>query len=334
MRSVIILGAGASAPFGVPTLCHLFQDKHSRLYLLKNPSFKEILNKVFWNPRGLDIDSSHLGLTLEEILTVIRDYEKHTFNAAPNISITNVANFRKHLYALSKHAVFDGKSSTGMHLNPLLTFTKTKFEHTTWGSFNWDCLFEASFYYHSSNNPMCRGNPTVAVSLHNWRYKHNSSLFLKLHGGINWWFENDVLNYLPYGPGGELDAHWTSYERNKVEGHPVLLEPSFYKYDDPVYNLLKPQWDRFVKELLLANVIIIIGYSLPEADPESRRALTIAFQGNPSAKFIVFDNNEWVRKRYERLYGTIRLRCIETPYHAVEDIGSLINETLLQIDVN
>ena len=331
MRCVIILGAGSSAPFGAPTLQSLFQDAHVRRYLEENSAFSKILHDVFWNPRGLNIDSSHEGLTLEEILTVIRDYEKHTFNV-PNLSKTDVASFRKHLYALSKRAVFDGKSSTGRHLNSLITFSEARFEHTTWGSFNWDCLFEASFYYHGGPSREYRCNPTIAVSLRNWRTTFNSSLFLKLHGGVNWWYENGGLSYLSFGPGGDLDAHWSAYERNEVEGHPVLLEPSFYKYDDPVYNLLKPQWDRFVQELLQANVIIVIGYSLPEADPEARRALTIAFQGNQSAKFIVFDSSVWVRERYKRIFGKTRLRCIETPYHELSDIGQVIDETLAKID--
>lgn len=327
MRCVIILGAGASAPFGVPTLRHLFQDAHARRYLDENPAFNKILHDVFWTPRGLNLDSSHQGLTLEEILTVIRDYEKHTFGVK-NLSKTDVTNFRKHLYALSKRAVFDGKSSTGRHLNSLILFTKERFKHTTWGSFNWDCLFEASFYYHGGHTWEHRSNPTIAVTLRNWRATYNSTLFLKLHGGVNWWYENNGLSYLPFGPGGELDKHWSAYEQNKVEGHPVLLEPSFYKYDDPVYNLLKPQWDRFVQELLQAHVIIVIGYSLPEADPEARRALTIAFQGNQSAKFIVFDKSDWVRDRYERIFGKTRLRCVATPYHEIENIGKLIDDTL------
>ncbi|MDH5652631.1 MAG: hypothetical protein OEZ39_12325 [Gammaproteobacteria bacterium] len=315
----------------MPTLRYLFQDAHAREYLRQNPNFNETLHNTFWRPRGLNLDTSDKGLTLEEILTVIRDYEKHTFNA-PDLPVQNVAEFRKHLYALSKRAVFDGKSSTGRHLNLLITYSKARFEHTTWGSFNWDCLFEASYYYHGGPTWEYRSNPTITVNLRNWRTTYNSTLFLKLHGGVNWWYEGNELVYLPFGPGGELDTHWREYEQGVVQGHPVLLEPSFYKYDDPVYNHLKPQWDRFVQELLQADVIIVIGYSLPEADPEARRALTIAFQGNPTAKFIVFDKSDWVRSRYVRIFGNERLRCIETPYHELgSDIGRIIDEAMAQI---
>lgn len=331
MRAVFILGAGASAPFGVPTLRYLFQDAHAREFLRKSPQFNQTLHDTFWGPRGLNLDTSDLGLTLEEILTITRDYEHHTFNA-PDLPIQDVSDFRKQLYSLSKKAVFDGKSSVGRHLNGLIAYSKDKFEHTTWGSFNWDCLFEASYYYSGGPTWEYRSNPTIAVNLRNWRTTYSSTLFLKLHGGVNWWYEDGELVYLPFGPGGDLDGHWARYEQGTVRGHPVLLEPSFYKYDDPVYNLLKPQWDRFVQELLQADVIVVIGYSLPEADPEARRALTIAFQGNQNAKFIVFDSAEWVCDRYKRIFGTPRMRCIQRPYQDLgSDIGNVIDESLAQM---
>ena|SRR2546422_6416409 len=110
MRAVIILGAGASAPFGVPTLRAVFQDRCAARYLELQPDFHRILGETFWLPRGRDLATSHLGLTIEEIMTLIRDYEARSFDVL-DLGIPDVGMFRKHLYVLIKKAVYDEKTS-------------------------------------------------------------------------------------------------------------------------------------------------------------------------------------------------------------------------------
>ena len=80
-----------------------------------------------------------------------------------------------------------------------------------------------------------------------------------LHGGVNWWFDNGRLVYLQFG-GNQPDiaTRWNAYANEQASGHPVILEPSYYKYDDPMYQLLKKQWGRFVKSLLEADTVLIL----------------------------------------------------------------------------
>lgn len=73
---VIILGAGSSAPFGIPILREMFKNSNAMEYLKTNHYLRENLEKLFLEPRGYTLETSHLGLTIEDILTIIRDIEK------------------------------------------------------------------------------------------------------------------------------------------------------------------------------------------------------------------------------------------------------------------
>jgi hypothetical protein len=152
MKAVFVLGAGASAPFGVPTLIRVFQDTAARRYLQKDAFLYQKLNELFWSPRGMTLDTSHLSLSVEEILTLVRDYEFQAYGA-PTLLGEEAERFKRSLYVLIKKAVYDGKSTRGEFLNLIIDFARRKFNHVTWASFNWDCIFEASFYYSSGPYP-------------------------------------------------------------------------------------------------------------------------------------------------------------------------------------
>jgi len=311
MKAVILLGAGASAPFGVPTLRDIFKDPQARLQLRKDTALHGTLQDVFWGPRGRDLESSNETLTVEDMLTITRDYELCPSGVVPPL-LPDIADFRRRLYVLIKRAVYDLKSSTGRHLNELIKFARTNFEQTTWASFNWDCIFEASYYYSSSIDRMNRSNPQVLIGLRNWNnLRPSRNKFLKLHGGVNWWFENDGILYLPFGSRPDLRERWEAYEAGTAAGHPVLLEPSSHKYNDPVYKLLEPQWEFLIRELTQADRVVIVGYSLPEGDAMARTALAVGFQsGPPDARWIVVNRNANVCNRYQQLFGTRKVKTL------------------------
>ena len=331
---MFILGAGASAPFGVPTLANVFKDLQARRHLRHDEFLLNKLDEHFWGPRGHNLETSNQTLTVEEILTLVRDFEQWPYEI-PALLGDETERFRKSLYVLIKKVVYDGKHSRGRHLNSVIRFARQNFDHVTWASFNWDCIFEASFYYSSGNiGDYSRHNPKLVVNLLNWRYSGSSHTFLKLHGGINWWYEDGSIHYLPFGNQRDLNERWQAYEENRTTGNPVILEPSYYKYDDPMYELLKPQWNRLVESLLEADLVVIIDYSLPPADPEARRALTVGFQSNTDAKLVVVDISEQVCDRYERLFGASRMLPIRQSIADVsEDLQNIIAENLPSLDI-
>lgn len=203
-RAVVILGAGASADFGVPTLANIFKDHNARKYLQTKPDLLEMLNEMFWRPRGYGLESSDQSLNIEQMLTLLKDWEKEQAIQEKS-KPQNILSFRRGLNVLIQKAVFEGKSSNGKHLNPLIEICRKNFEHTTWASFNWDCIFEASFWYSQPYQGRgSRVNPSLAIDIPNWYSGTSRHTFLKLHGGINWWLIDECVTYLKWTRSGEL----------------------------------------------------------------------------------------------------------------------------------
>src|SRR2546428_3512321 len=186
-KAVFVLGAGASAPFGVPTLVRIFQDPQARAYLRRERFLGDALNRLFWRPRGHNLETSHLSLSVEEILTIVRDYEHQAYGLRPLLG-TESERFVRCLYIAIKKAIYDGKNTRGMYLNEVIRHSRTRFEERTWATFNWDCIFEASYYYSSSQYRLNRRNPHVIIDLQNWRNPAGGDVILKLPGGSNWWY--------------------------------------------------------------------------------------------------------------------------------------------------
>jgi len=133
--------------------------------------------------QGSYLESSDQSVTIEEMLTILRDWENE-----PNCKECPEPNlfteFRKRLYVLIMRAVYEGKSTKAAHLNPLIQVCNEKFEQVTWASFNWDCVFDASFWYWRPwAGSGSRLNPSLAISIDNWYGGWSKHLFLKLHGG-------------------------------------------------------------------------------------------------------------------------------------------------------
>jgi len=311
---VVILGAGASADFGVPTLRGVFKDVNAQAYLRADPILRPKLEQFFWQPRGHSLQTSEQSLTIEEMLTLLRDWElEPSLQTRPTRA--EFEDFRRRLYVLIYYAVYSGKSSRGEHLNPLIEILGKKLTHVTWASFNWDCLFESSFYYRSGPpGPYgARRNPTLVVNLADWRQGCSHHEYLKLHGSVNWWMVNGTLTYLRFGSGGTLAQKWSDYSHGgDTTDFPVILEPSAYKYQDEVYKLLEPQWQRFFERLCEADCVLVVGYSLPDSDSQARSKILTAFQANNNCKWLAVDPSTDVCGRYRRLLGLPRLTVLET----------------------
>lgn len=313
-EAVIILGAGASADFGVPVLRTLFRDRWATAYLQSHPWLHEQLDGAFWKPRGHSQATSDQSLTVEEMLTIVVDCERQG-QPCNLIGIEEAQRFRRELNVLIFQALYMGKSTAVRHLNPLIHFARARFTRITWATFNWDCIFESSYYYSSGGpEPYARSNPNVAVTLANFYPTLNSpSTFLKLHGGINWWVVNGTLTYFQFG-GGTLRQQWERYAAGQLPAtdFPVILEPSFYKYEDePRYALLHPQWEYFEQRLNAANLVLMVGYSLNPLDTLARRAIMMAFQKNATARWVAVDPSEDVLRNYSRLLGRDRFSPLQ-----------------------
>jgi hypothetical protein len=307
-KIVVILGAGASADFEAHVLADVFKDSQARQYLQVNQNVKQMLQDTFWGPRGYGLKTSDQSLTIEDVLTILRDWEKED-RIKEEQRPQSLADFRRKLYVLIQKAVFEGKSTRGTHLNPLIKISRQKFDHITWVSFKWDCIFEAFFWYSQTYwGPGSRVNLTLAIAVSNWRDGTQKHLFLKLHGGINWWLINNLPTYVEWSGGGNLSQKWSDYDSNRTPDRPIILEPSYYKYGDDMYQLLHPQWEAFFDRLVEAGYVVVVGYSLPESDSLARSKIVTAFQVNQSCRWLLIDPSEGVGRRYRGLLGQERLK--------------------------
>jgi hypothetical protein len=327
---VVIFGAGSSVAFGVPTLRYLFKDEAARRYLSKDHELSEWLEKTIWTPRGYSLETSEQSLSIEDMLTFVRDSTYEPYRLKP-ILAQDYNHFRKGLYCLIKRAVYDNKSTRGGHLNSLIEVCRSTFHTRTWTTFNWDCMFESSFYYSSGTSAYDRFNPKVIIPLVGWKQGFSSDILLKLHGGINWWYYNGKVHYLSFARGGELTSKWKQYQNGARVGRPLILEPSSYKYSDPLYKRLSPQWKRWMSSLVSADVVLVIGYSIPDSDTEAKTAIMLGFQNNLKAQWIVVDPSQAICSRYKSLLGHARLRIINKAQNEINDQWNAILQRALRL---
>lgn len=273
-RLVVILGAGASADFGVPTLNHVFQDPSVRQLLSGNDALLTELNQMFWHPRGIDLDNADKGPNIEQMLTILREWDRERTNH-PDLALRdpNLQRMRHGLLQIIQHAVYDGKSSQSRHLNPLCDYAATNYDHVTWATFNWDCILESSLWF--SRNI----TPTPGIELRHIGKPDTRHTILKLHGGVNWWCINDRPTYLKFSAGGPLQGKWDAFAQNpQPTEFPIILEPSYYKYEGDASTRLDGQWSIFLSELLRCSMVLVVGYSLPDGDARARSIIATALQ--------------------------------------------------------
>lgn len=205
-------------------------------------------------------------------------------------------------------------ASRFQYLNGLIDVLNRNFSLTTWASFNWDCIFDASFYYNSGPpEAYARYNPSLVIKLEGWKRGTTKHEYLKLHGSVNWWLVGGTPTALSWGSYGELTKKWDELAQGKTEDRPIILEPSAYKYEDELYEkILITQWQHFVYKLVDADCVLIIGYSLPDNDLEARCKMVTAFQVNAKCLWGVIDLGDESRRKYQRLFGSKRLQTLDT----------------------
>src|SRR5262249_28838774 len=129
-KAVVILGAGSSADFGVPILREVFKEVHARQFLRNNAWLRTHLENIFWDPRGVNLEPSDQALTIEEMLTALHDWTAEPI--AQTLSAPDVQTFKRTLFCLIKAALYDGKTTAGRHLNPLIAYCRNRFSRVTW----------------------------------------------------------------------------------------------------------------------------------------------------------------------------------------------------------
>lgn len=72
---LIVLGAGASKDCGLPLLGQVFSDTEAQIFLDQKTETLAYLKETFWEARGLSLATADSGLNIEEILTLLYEWE-------------------------------------------------------------------------------------------------------------------------------------------------------------------------------------------------------------------------------------------------------------------
>lgn len=344
-KAVVLLGAGSSVPFGLPVLKDFFIHEKAQEYLKSkgNLDFRKKLEK-FLKVRGFLFDRSSESVTIEEILTLLREIEyqskeqshdQHIF-CDSNFSWEKIfkstvfcketaekihekdplfyENFRKDIYCLMEHVLFTDVTTSSKHMNGLIEYCDNKFSKTLWATYNWDCIFESSFYNVKNENPF------LTIDVKDWWNHGKKHEFSKLHGGINFWLDEietrpSYLLFSDKNGKGTVKEKWARYKDLEIDengfseiGKPLILEPSYYKYHREIEenSYFSECWCHFLLSMMKADIIFIVGYSLPQADQKARSALMMASQGNKNGKWIIVNPSIEACTQYERLLGSNR----------------------------
>lgn len=313
---VVVLGAGASVSAGLPPLAGIFEDASVQAYLASQaPEFEQFLEKFIWKPRGIAVADRWKSLNLEEVLTMLRLWERPNHQAPVNFRENR--GYQKDLLGCVYHSVFiDRKYNGCQDLNSLLAACDATYDHITWSSFNWDAKLEQAFYWQfKSVTPVWNRFPVCHQPVpQGWEGAFAKHLMLKLHGSVTWFIEAGKLHYKHFGStlsGNETKQAWDSFlSPGKKDLKPMIAEPSFLKHERiKSTDYLREQWREFDRRLGKADVVLIIGYSLPDGDAMAKQSLLTAVARRPDARYIIVDPDKYdqVRPRYERVLGANRM---------------------------
>lgn len=338
-RCVVILGAGASAPYGIPMASELLSraDEMREEY----PDFVRKIKKLAECFEG----EKNLEDILTEVNNAFQIFSAITELNDQDLLDTNLNKFRYMLYLLVNNSVDLETVPSDGPMNRIFDFC-ADFKHTSWCTFNWDRVLETAFFSHRKAHHKgtlnLRKDENITIENY-WENVSDCNLLLKLHGSIYWWYRQKSLHQLKYVGWGSTDGthanEWEKFEDVVKQpnlsvsiGVPAILEPSAHKYQGEIHKKLQPQWDRFEEELQNADTVLVIGYSYPENDSKMpvspiKNALE---KVNENAKVVIIDpdGTGMVRARYEEVFKNKNLQFIEDKYDSkniVEEIEKKLN---------
>lgn len=278
-KTVIVLGAGASAADGAPVQKDLFRD-YFRLYQeacpLPTGTRRDVqLADYFQFCWGINVDHDSLEHaafpTFEEALGLleIADSRGEFFRGfgglGPEASWGR--ELRSHLISLIAVYLDKKLRASGNYHGALVQQLRTKgdIEQTAFISLNYDILIDNALLMQGATGV----NYGVRFDNQNNPRRSRAIWLLKLHGSPNWLF-CPTCSALDFYHGQKVaaaavdDPSISVCERCKGPRVPVMIPPTFFKVMSNFY--LQQIWKKAEAKLKEAERIVFCGYSFPDAD--------------------------------------------------------------------
>lgn len=325
-KTVVVLGAGASAADGAPLQSELFRQyfQSSSICSRVDTTMQTELKNYFSKLWGIDINRNNLGNTkfptFEEALGLldIADARGEFFKdlSWSGDSSIRAQELRSHLIALIALIIEEKLQRDCPNHKKLVTNLNNNrgLCSTVFLSLNYDIIIDNAIELVTQNIPDygVSFSPEPNRNGESW---HPSVKLLKLHGSLNWLY-CPICNALSLSPGHKVAAElpgapwqFRCFYCREIQIS-IIIPPTFFKVMSNFY--LQQIWREAEEACRDAQRIIFCGYSFPNADVHFKYLLKRAEvnrSGPPPSIFIVNerpDKTEQQRQqekdRYERFF--------------------------------
>ncbi len=335
---IFILGAGASVHAGVPVMDSFYNEairlkrrkvitkvdeEHFSNIMKVVKSLKRLYSNFSMKPKLSNIETIYGLIEMGNLLEIFPDLEnvKEIQNLKMSINKFIVRTLElKTVFMLSRNkevlspVAYDELVKLIMNLKEEIRPSVSCCIIT----FNYDIALDFILHRDFSFS-------NVNYCLYGNRNNHGIKL-LKLHGSINWGVckKCNEINPLTTVDGPDMRiSHKDSREKKfhilmskklknskcskcgnaELSELPLIVPPTWNKTEYHVY--LNNVWKNAANELSTAEIIVIVGYSMPESDLFFRYLLNLAgIDFIDLTDFIVIDNNPEIVKKFYNLMGT------------------------------
>ena len=352
MKSVFILGAGASRQAGGPLMSDFLDFAEALLrqkiegVLEAKADFDNVFNalaelQAVHSKSFLDLDNIEIlfgAIEMAQLIGKLGERNRDEITKLRESIITLI--FKTLEYSINFPVIDKQIISPEPYGDFLKTLSSARSKtipiaphEFAFLTFNYDLTLDFSLHRAGYNFDYCLSDKYDEKDAHIQKVP-----YLKLHGSINWGICEECGLIIPK-PTSEANfdlwrgvknvsfnlgstLHWKKHCDKPLKGPPVLIPPTWNKtgYHEQLANI----WKRAAIELSGAENIFIIGYSLPETDSFFRYLYALGSESATRIKrFWVFnpDKERGVEKRFRELIG----RGLENrfQYHPVEFVNAL-----------
>jgi hypothetical protein len=334
-KIVIVLGAGASCEYGLPSMSNflqisekLFRDNSNNYYrgIYENVnkaicSLQNVNSKSFVDIYNIEdvFSSFEMGRIIGRLPGMSNGEEIENLIVSTKRLIYETLDKSTLLMIPSRDKPPDAKIGYRRLVEFIKEVNKKSFDTCCVITFNYDLLLDYALYKSNLIPNYCLNTKNEPIQ--------GKVKLIKLHGSLNWLvnldnkneifpvFLNDIFEDVKYyiNPYSEdrifyIDPiKWLStknniYNKKKIIPEPVLIPPVFNKmeYSDNIRNV----WRQASIELSDAEYILICGYSHPETDNFFKFLFALGMAGDSLIhRFAVYDPNTELEERYKKILG-------------------------------
>lgn len=287
-ETVYIVGAGFSAGLGYPLTANLLVDVWPRL----SKKYQDRLGKIIkFHHQRFDPARNTTFPYIEELLTEINVnldmfgssrpiegvFTKATLEDVQAELLTQIARWFHTLYKQADEIDWLTKVTA-----------RIKDERATVISFNWDLVLDQRLF-----------GGTITPANYGLTDSHSGPVLLKPHGSLNW-YEGDQIKPINaakkvkiYKAENTFKPVWAFLPPRGIKSTsgrrytPLIVPPTYIKdFRRPISGKL---WQRCTNALSVAKEIVVLGYSLPEADLQAKFILRCGFHNQTEGTILSKD---------------------------------------------